>query len=163
MKYTIFNENGKVGLLNEFSKVVQPAIYDSIVYDMQEQYALIKKDGKWGMLSYDGSVLCDCVYDTVHLDFVVSDYACVGNFTKDGNLLYGLINKQGDLVLNCQYEYIESTPIEDKFIVGKSSNEDREQKKMLYGLVNNKGKIVQAYLYTSKDKIIDAMTKGLIK
>lgn len=164
MKCQIFNSDSKFGLINEHHEIILPAIYDNIVFDFQEEYALIRKDNKWGMISNDGAIICDCIYDSVHLDFVVSDYSCVANRSVSGELLYGLINKKGELIIDCIYHYIDSTPIGGKFIVGQLSECDtKQQSRMLYGLTNEKGKLALPYLYESKDKVIEALEKGWAK
>ena len=165
MKCQIFNSDSKFGLINEHHEIILPAIYDNIVFDFQEEYALTRKDGKWGMASKEGDIICECIYDTVHLDFVASNYACVGNASKDGIMLYGLINKKGELTCDCQFNYIDSTPIvEDRFIIGMLwIDEVKKQKKTLYGLINHKGKMIQPCLYDSKDKLSEAVQSGLIK
>jgi hypothetical protein len=164
MKYEIFSIDKKVGLLNLNQEVVLPAEYDNITFDFQEQYALIKRDGKWGMFGKDGNILCECIYDSVHLDFVGSNYACVANYSESGKLLYGLINKKGELIIDCLYHYIDSTPIDDKFIVGQLSECDtKHQSKILYGLINGKGKSALPCLYESKEQVVEAVGKGWAK
>ena len=133
MGFSLIKVGNKVGLVKENQDIILPIEYDNIVFDFQEEFALTRKDGKWGIASKEGYIICECIYDTIHLDFVTSYYACVGNTSKDGVMLYGLINQKGELTCGCQYDYIDPTPIaEDRFIVGMFwIDEGEKQKKLL--------------------------------
>lgn len=166
MKLEIFNKENKVGIIDLSKNIILPAEYDNVVFDYQDEYALIKKDSKWGIISDDGKIICDCVYDTIHLDFSSGDYAAVANLTEKGNLSYGLINKKGKLVCKCKYDYIDSTPVIDGnyFVVGiYQEAEDSKQPRMLFGLIDCNGKIIQPCLFDSKDKAIKSVDQGLFK
>lgn len=164
MKYQTFSSDNKYGLINEQHEIILPAIYDNIVFDFQEEYALIRKDNKWGMISNDGKLICDCIYDSIHLDFAGSDYACVANLSASGELLYGLIDKGGKEICECMYNHICSTPCGDGdlFVVGMLQyDEEKKTSKMQYGLINIYGELIQPCLFDSKERAIASTDYGI--
>lgn len=91
----------KEGAINNNGKVVIPFVYDWIKGFAEDSTAVAKKEGKFGIIDLKGSEIIPFVYD--YCDNFHEGMAAV---VQNGKL--GFVNRKGDLVIECQYENLDS-------------------------------------------------------
>ncbi|XOV66086.1 MAG: WG repeat-containing protein [Fluviicola sp.] len=111
--FKIFGPDNKVGLINRKGEVVAPTIYDDIRklygYQSYTNKLLIVKDAHIGLLNKSGKVIFPPIYTT----FQKADYVRSSELVIDGKNLKvfkddrcGLINQEGDVLIDFQYDDI---------------------------------------------------------
>lgn len=55
----LFEENGKLGFVNEKNNIIVPAIYDDAKTQNDFGYIAVSRNNKWGVLDYTGNVLVE--------------------------------------------------------------------------------------------------------
>lgn len=72
-------------------------------------FAQLYKDGKGGILNRNGEVIVPFNYD--HISNFSNDLAKVGNVSNsDGEILYGFVDRRGDLVIDLKYQQKNGNP-----------------------------------------------------
>lgn len=131
--YLLVSKNGKNGVL-ENRKVLIPYEYEEIEYNKINKLFIVQKDGKQGIISIEGNKVLEPEYDyilctqnkiTTKKDEIIEIYDKNGvkkqsnyentietsneNYiiTIDENEKFGVINKEGQVIIKNNYEYIE--------------------------------------------------------
>lgn len=139
--YLLISKNGKYGIL-ENKKTIIEAIYEEIEYNKTNELFIVQKGSKQGIISLNGQEILPTEYDyvlctgskiTVKKGESIEIYNSKGErqdkkynnsiettnenyiITIDDNDNYGVINKQGQVLIKNQYQYIEYA-FEDYFI-----------------------------------------------
>ncbi len=124
--YYTFNENNKVGVINQDGKQIIPAIYNDIV--ICEQNFICDLNGKTGVINNKHK-------NIIPFEFENIEYKKV--FLVEKNEKYGIIDKKGRVIIvPIIYDYISICS--DGYIAAKDKK---------YGLLDNKGKVVIDFLY----------------
>ncbi len=119
----LVRQNQKYGLFDEQGKRFLPIQYDQL-FVKKEGYLLYLKDGKYGLMSPERLNLLDPKFD--HISRLGSNF-----FKTTLNKRYGLIKKDGGVVLESIYQKIQ---VVNKFILFQQKN--------LWGLIDEHGKII---------------------
>ena len=96
---TIVEKNDKYGILNKKGKIVIPAKYDFIhfnvenTFEMKDSVGTIQKDGKVGLVNSKGKIIVPLKkYDRLDI-YNIGTYYVVRK--QNGDYKYGLIHKDG--------------------------------------------------------------------
>ena len=124
-------QNGKYGFINTKGEMVVPCIYD-YAESFSDGMAVVKKNNKYGYVNKYCWLVLPCVYDYAYsFSSGVAEVKLNGNrinIDKDGNTLaynindfreeglacvyqgdkYGFINREGEQVIPCIYESVET-------------------------------------------------------
>lgn len=154
--YLLEAENGKCGLMDTSGKSVTQNLFDDIDEEsMYNGYRSVTLKSKTGLLSPEGKLLTPCMYESVTAGksswLIDSDQACdTAQTRKPGtaffiialsvkeNLKYGLLDKNGKLLIPCIYNNILQVEEGRTVIVSK---------KGYYGLVTVTGKPLTTVKY----------------
>jgi hypothetical protein len=123
-QYTIVFENGKVGFINNFGKIITTPIFDLDVYtylhakysgellppDWGEGYFAVKIGNKWGFVDSTGSYKIPCKYENNEKDSYYGIDIEIPHFSEGLakvklNNKWGYIDKNGKFIVNNQYDY----------------------------------------------------------
>lgn len=105
-KPEIIEENGKLGLWNQFSECIMAAPkYESFNElpaqrpweDIKEEKVIAQLNGKWGVISGDGTdqIVIPFIYDRI------TRYEYNGWFIIESESKFGLANEEGEILLPC--------------------------------------------------------------
>ena len=140
--FCVKKEN-KYGLLNTKNQWILPCMY-KIIRMYKNNYLIVKKEELMGMLSPQMKWIVQPKYDDItHLSYNENTYDLVLN----DSLLYpfiikenkkGVINLQGEILISCEYEYIEEKLHKEAWIVKNEKG---------YGLIHQNGRIIIACQY----------------
>ena len=153
--------NGRLGYINAFGEVVIPCIYDEVM-SFADGLAGAKCNDKWGFINLSGEVVIPCIYDEVmsfadglaavkyngkwgfininKLDKPVISciYDEASTFSEglarvklDGK--YGFIDKYGNYVVPCIYDYVYYN-VDNGLVLVKEGD--------VYKVINNSGKVI---------------------
>ena len=122
-------DNGKYGFINDHGEPICDIIYDSCVHD-ESIYLAVKQNGKWAYMKQNGEMATLFKFDEV-FPFDKSGYARV---EVDGK--YGIIDLQGEWVIEPKYDYI-GYKIEYFSDIDQTLVEVKSQNK--YGIINIRG------------------------
>lgn len=99
------SKGGKHGFLNKMGKPVIPCIYDEVEHLWNYNIVKVQKgysdDYNMGLYSTNGSVIAQCVYE--YDDRVIFENCEDGIFPLKRNGKYGFVNKNGEIILPCEY------------------------------------------------------------
>lgn len=73
----LFEENGKLGFVNEKNNIIVPAIYDDAKTQNDFGYIAVSRNNKWGVLDYTGNVLVEPSLDlskNLKIEFIKNYY-----------------------------------------------------------------------------------------
>ena len=117
-----YSKDDKYGLVNYDGKQITGPIYeelDSLPY--KEGELLVKQDGKYGIINIKGNTIIKNEYDNIIVDGYYTDdngYKNAGYIvsvkTQDG-YRYGYVNKNGEKVLNTEYNELLRVPNIDNY------------------------------------------------
>ncbi len=140
--YLLVSRNGKNGIL-ENKKILIPYEYEEIEYNKINKLFIVQKDGKQGVISIEGKDILEAKYDyilctqnkiTTKKDEIIQIYDKNGEkkqsnyentietsnenyiITIDNEEKFGVINKEGQVIIKNKYEYIEYA-FENYFII----------------------------------------------
>lgn len=77
----LFEENGKLGFMNDKNNIIVPAIYDEAKIQNQYGYIAVSRNNKWGSLDYTGKVIVEPTLD--FKDFTKIEF--INNYYLDKN------------------------------------------------------------------------------
>lgn len=170
--YVIARKNGQAGVIKN-GKVIVNFAYQNIEYDDYNQVFVLERSSKMGIAGIDGSQIIPVEYEQININGIYFEaVAFDGNVTyfdakgvkqedtkyesilktgnenyfitidKDGK--YGIIDGEGQLVLENTYQYLEYI-YEDYFI---ASNDNGN-----LGIINKSGDIVVEFKYEVLQKV----------
>ena len=126
LAYSVTKASEKYALFNlKTEKLLTDFIFDDYGYNgFIEGVLPVQKDGKWGYINDEGKMLTDFIYDTSyetqwgnkHMYSALNNYSIV----RQGDL-WGLIDNQGNEVLEVKYECISQVN-QDGYVWLKSNN-----------------------------------------
>lgn len=150
----VVRKNGKDFLINSKDVTLTPKTYDYITYIQNVMYVdgtrcinsviIVKEDEKLGIVSEAGVELFAPKYEEILATDNIDFLAKVAIKDVNGNLKYGLIDKNGIEVIPCTYDYIMNFRDIDKMMVFKNSK---------YGIINSKEEIILPIIYGPIDRI----------
>ena len=131
-------KEGKFGLINLDGNEILPCEYDSITTMKGIRNCLVvKSDAKTGIVNTSGKIVVPVEYASVE---VIENNVDNGYVVKNSENKYGVINSNGDMVLECKYDTIENIVDGNRYIV-KEGNKwkliDTEGNEYLEGKVDN--------------------------
>lgn len=77
----LFEENGKLGFVNDKNNIIVPAIYDEAKVQNKYGYIAVSRNNKWGCLDYTGKVIIEPTLD--FKDFTKIEF--INNYYLDKN------------------------------------------------------------------------------
>lgn len=124
---------GKCGFIDKSNREVIPCTYDE-AGDFSEGLVKVRLNGRWGFINKKGEIVAKCIYDdaedfkeglakvallhepTDEIDMSEDEDDYEGENEKSNNRLYsdhyyykyGFVNKMGELVISCKYEFANS-------------------------------------------------------
>ena len=137
-------ETYKYGYLNLKGQVVIPATYD-MIGNFNNGLAMVKKDNKYGFIDTNGKLVVSNKYSIARP--FSEGYAVVGNIDGD-NTSYGLIDKNGNVVLDIVYYDLGNVTNGLSYFTTFDSK--------LIGYINPSKKVVVPQEYTQVSKNIMA-------
>lgn len=113
--HVIAQQNGKVGLLDPYNKLIVPVEYDAIEFVKYKNYFLLKQDKKQGIYLTGAKKLIPAIYDNVYMDGISFFQVRIG-------MQSGLINNRtGEEILPVEYDKIRYTA--HSYIVTKNKKQ----------------------------------------
>ena len=130
-------KNGKFGFINEDNEVVIDFQFD-VALPFEKGFAIVQLNEKWGTIDKMGKIILPIKYDILRR-MESWELLKIGREYDDHGLRYGLINFQGDIIIEVLYKNI-GTFNNDLAAVNMSSSG---------GFINKKGEVIIPLKYAS--------------
>ena len=150
---TLNSQNEEI--LTEFDNISAIKLNgDNKEFPFEKSVLRYEESEKFGLIDFDGEQITKPIYDEIE-SVLLKEGELIVN--KDGKL--GIINIRGGKIIPIKYDYIDSDGNKENsgYIFGNVKND-----KMLYGYMNNKGKIVTKNKYEKLIRITDMEDLGNI-
>lgn len=184
--YLLAEKDGKIQLYKN-NKILLDNNYQAINYSEDSKLLILQKDNKYGVTDLNGKQILSVDYEQVRIpgNYIIAVkekeqviYDLTGapkenltytnilntenenyNITIDKNDKYGLINKNGNILIENKYNYIQYL-YDNYFIVGGETGKS--------GIINEKGEEILPIKYEviqklNKDNIIQAMVGNILE
>ncbi|NYR10875.1 WG repeat-containing protein [Psychrobacter sp. BI730] len=164
-------KNGKYGYIDPKGEIVIPFQFD-FSGQFSEGLAQVIKDGKTSYINKKGSevISLDDSYDIAVNEDYSGEYGFANGHLTNGVLIvqntegrYGLLNKQGQLVVPLEYDYIVQL-IDSEKMIEREGDIVKVKKNNKYGLINSSGEVVLPLEYEDitsfSDKLLVVKING---
>ena len=184
--YLLAEKDGKIQLYKN-NKILLDNNYQAINYSEDSKLLILQKDNKYGVTDLNGKQILSVDYEQVRIpgNYIIAVkekeqviYDLTGapkenltytnilntenenyNITIDKNDKYGLINKNGNILIENKYNYIQYL-YDNFFIVGGETRKS--------GIINEKGEEILPIKYEviqklNKDNIVQAMVGNILE
>ncbi len=184
--YLLAEKDGKIQLYKN-NKILLDNNYQAINYSEDSKLLILQKDNKYGVTDLNGKQILSVDYEQVRIpgNYIIAVkekeqviYDLTGapkenltytnilntenenyNITIDKNDKYGLINKNGNILIENKYNYIQYL-YDNYFIVGGETGKS--------GIINEKGEEILPIKYEviqklNKDNIVQAMVGNILE
>lgn len=184
--YLLAEKDGKIQLYKN-NKLLLDNNYQSINYSEDSKLLILQKDGRYGVTDLNGKQILSVDYEQIRIpgDYIIAIkdgkqviFDLVGtqkenlaytnilktenenyNITVDKNDKYGVINKDGNILIGNKYNYIQYL-YDNYFIVGGETGKS--------GIVNDKGEEILPIKYEviqklDKNNIVQAMVGNVLE
>ena len=157
--YTIFKQNGKMGIQNADGTIIIEAIYDSLGWSDQysspfQDYVGVFQDQQWRLLNLKNRKTIEQTYDFLapleYGDFMVGQRSIIS-----GQLFYGTISPTGKIRINPQFSSIQ--PTQNQLLVSQSGLTGPT----LYGVIDVQGRSIISLKYELLEPITPQLWYGL--
>ena len=184
--YLLAEKDGKIQLYKN-NKLLLDNNYQSINYSEDSKLLILQKDGRYGVTDLNGKQILSVDYEQIRIpgDYIIAIkdgkqviFDLVGtqkenlaytnilktenenyNITVDKNDKYGVINKDGNILIGNKYNYIQYL-YDNYFIVGGETGKS--------GIINDKGEEILPIKYEviqklDKNNIVQAMVGNVLE
>lgn len=184
--YLLAEKDGKIQLYKN-NKLLLDNNYQSINYSEDSKLLILQKDGRYGVTDLSGKQILSVDYEQIRIpgDYIIAIkdgkqviFDLVGtqkenlaytnilktenenyNITVDKNDKYGVINKDGNILIGNKYNYIQYL-YDNYFIVGGETGKS--------GIINDKGEEILPIKYEviqklDKNNIVQAMVGNVLE
>ena len=184
--YLLAEKDGKIQLYKN-NKLLLDNNYQSINYIEDSKLLILQKDGRYGVTDLNGKQILSVDYEQIRIpgDYIIAIkdgkqviFDLVGtqkenlaytnilktenenyNITVDKNDKYGVINKDGNILIGNKYNYIQYL-YDNYFIVGGETGKS--------GIINDKGEEILPIKYEviqklDKNNIVQAMVGNVLE
>ena len=184
--YLLAEKDGKIQLYKN-NKLLLDNNYQSINYSEDSKLLILQKDGRYGVTDLNGKQILRVDYEQIRIpgDYIIAIkdgkqviFDLVGtqkenlaytnilktenenyNITVDKNDKYGVINKDGNILIGNKYNYIQYL-YDNYFIVGGETGKS--------GIINDKGEEILPIKYEviqklDKNNIVQAMVGNVLE
>lgn len=184
--YLLAEKDGKIQLYKN-NKLLLDNNYQSINYSEDSKLLILQKDGRYGVTDLNGKQILSVDYEQIRIpgDYIIAikdgkqvSFDLVGtqkenlaytnilktenenyNITVDKNDKYGVINKDGNILIGNKYNYIQYL-YDNYFIVGGETGKS--------GIINDKGEEILPIKYEviqklDKNNIVQAMVGNVLE
>lgn len=184
--YLLAEKDGKIQLYKN-NKILLDNNYQAINYSEDSKLLILQKDNKYGVTDLNGKQILSVDYEQIRIpgNYIIAVkekeqviYDLTGapkenltytnilntenenyNITIDKNDKYGLINKNGNILIENKYNYIQYL-YDNYFIVGGETGKS--------GIINEKGEEILPIKYEviqklNKDNIVQAMVGNILE
>ena len=184
--YLLAEKDGKIQLYKN-NKLLLDNNYQSINYSEDSKLLILQKDGRYGETDLNGKQILSVDYEQIRIpgDYIIAIkdgkqviFDLVGtqkenlaytnmlktenenyNITVDKNDKYGVINKDGNILIGNKYNYIQYL-YDNYFIVGGETGKS--------GIINDKGEEILPIKYEviqklDKNNIVQAMVGNVLE
>lgn len=184
--YLLAEKDGKIQLYKN-NKILLDNNYQAINYSEDSKLLILQKDNKYGVTDLNGKQILSVDYEQVRIpgNYIIAVkekeqviYDLTGapkenltytnilntenenyNITIDKNEKYGLINKNGNILIENKYNYIQYL-YDNYFIVGGETGKS--------GIINEKGEEILPIKYEviqklNKDNIVQTMVGNILE
>ena len=184
--YLLAEKDGKIQLYKN-NKLLLDNNYQSINYSEDSKLLILQKDGRYGVTDLNGKQILSVDYEQIRIpgDYIIAIkdgkqviFDLVGtqkenlaytnilktenenyNITVDKNDKYGVINKDGNILIGNKYNYIQYL-YDNYFIVGGETGKS--------GIINDKGEEILPIKYEVRQKlyknnIVQAMVGNVLE
>ena len=184
--YLLAEKDGKIKLYKN-NKLLLDNNYQSINYSEDSKLLILQKDGRYGVTDLNGKQILSVDYEQIRIpgDYIIAIkdgkqviFDLVGtqkenlaytnilktenenyNITVDKNDKYGVINKDGNILIGNKYNYIQYL-YDNYFIVGGETGKS--------GIINDKGEEILPIKYEviqklDKNNIVQAMVGNVLE
>lgn len=141
--YTFENE-GKLGIIDEHFNYVIPPDYENIIPAFK-RHLWVSKNGKWDLINLKQEIIGHSYLD---ISEYKGQYACV---SFDGES-YGFINRKAEVVISTKHlkgtyigGHLFAVPKYRKSLKSRINNLNLKQKSLKYGVIDLNEKIVHPY------------------
>lgn len=145
----VTNDQGRKGIIDTEGKVIVGAKYDDITYNENTNEFFIEYNSKVGLVNNLGKTKIDLRYEDIQL--LDND---LGLYVAKSNGKYGVINKQGEIVIYIEYDKVgidkslyKSSDIENPYLLYDNCIPVEKDKK--WGVFDKKGKVLLAMDFDS--------------
>lgn len=120
--YAVAVKDGKYGLIDKDGNTVIDFVYDNISVEGEssEPCYIIEQDGKWGIMDRNGRIIKEPVISGCEVSRIYAKEGLIKVRGQEGSAdgLYGLMNTDGEMILDCLY-YEISEPSGERIAVAE--------------------------------------------
>ena len=165
----VISKNGKSELLNSNGKIISKKKFDTIG-EFYDDFVYFKEENKYGLLDKEGNIFLKAIFSypiyvsKLNESIYILKLDTEDNYSREGNqnLQFGLVDKNGNILLNPNYNELYFEENKDNKILFREERNDKSKVGMI-NLLNNS--IIPPYydeiqsLYKDTYKLINYETR----